>query len=80
MAIRYVTPDVEQTIASRDYAILVRGADHSRNWINIAPPSSLFAPASLALYDLILADQAAALTDGAQQSVGLYAKREEVSA
>lgn len=72
MAIRYVTPSVEQTIAARDYAMLVRGADHSRNWINIAPPQSLFAPASLALYDRILADQAAALTAGAEQAVGLY--------
>ena len=72
MAIRYVTPSVEQTIAARDYAMLVRGADRSRNWINIAPPSSLFAPASLALYDRILADQAAALTAGADQAVGLY--------
>ncbi|MCP4999198.1 MAG: phytanoyl-CoA dioxygenase family protein [Hyphomicrobiales bacterium] len=79
LAIRYVTPKVEQTIASRDYAMLVRGADHSRNWINIAPPSTLFAPASLALYDRILADQAAALTAGAEQSVGLYAQQQGVS-
>ena len=72
MAIRYVTPAVEQTIAARDYAMLVRGADHSCNWINIAPPAGLFAPASLALYDRILNDQAAALTAGAAQAVGLY--------
>ncbi|MEM6461754.1 MAG: phytanoyl-CoA dioxygenase family protein [Pseudomonadota bacterium] len=80
MAIRYVTPDVEQSVSSRDYAMLVRGADHSRNWINYAPPSSLFAPASLALYDRILTEQAAALAQGAEQAVGLYAKRQEASA
>lgn len=80
MAIRYVTPSVEQTIGARDYAMLVRGADHSRNWINIAPPQSLFAPASLALYDRILADQAAALTAGAEQAVGLYNSEQKAPA
>ncbi|MEM9105733.1 MAG: phytanoyl-CoA dioxygenase family protein [Pseudomonadota bacterium] len=80
MAIRYVTPSVEQTIAARDYAMLVRGVDHSRNWINIAPPKSLFAPASLALYDRILADQAAALTAGAEQAVGLYNDKQKAPA
>ncbi|MEX3011206.1 phytanoyl-CoA dioxygenase family protein [Hoeflea sp. TYP-13] len=76
MAIRYVTPSVEQSVGSRDYAMLVRGADRSRNWINIAPPSTLFGEGSLALYDRILADQTAALTAGAARSIGLYTQSE----
>ncbi|MEJ2483190.1 MAG: phytanoyl-CoA dioxygenase family protein [Gemmatimonadota bacterium] len=73
VAIRYVTPGVKQLVGDRDYAMLVRGADSSRNWINIAPPSAAFDPDAMALYDRILEDQSTALTAGAAQTVGLYA-------
>ena len=73
MAIRYVTPDVQQVIGKRDYAMLVRGADRNQNWINIAAPSTLFGDQEMKLYNEILVAQSAALTEGAEQTVNLYA-------
>jgi len=73
MAIRYVTPAVRQPDMARDYAMLVQGQDREKGWINVAPPSRLFDPGALALYDEILSAQAAALTAGAQAQVDLYA-------
>ncbi len=64
--IRYVTPDVKQLVAQRDYAILVRGYDAKQNWINVAAPDGEFSEASLDLYEKVLADQAIALTAGAE--------------
>lgn len=72
MAIRFVTPNVHQQVGERDYAMLVRGADRQRNWINIAAPSNNFAKADLILYEAILADQSAALSQGADQGLSLY--------
>ena len=76
-AIRYVTPGVRQLVAERDYAMLVRGADAMRHWINVAPPASAFDADAMALYNRILADQSQALTAGAAQAVGLYAGSEK---
>ncbi len=73
-AIRYVTPGVKQLVAERDYAMLVRGFDAEQNWINVAAPSEEFGADSLALYEQIRRDQAAALTQGASQKFGLYAE------
>jgi ectoine hydroxylase-related dioxygenase (phytanoyl-CoA dioxygenase family) len=72
-AIRYVTPGVKQLVAERDYAMLVRGADHIRNWVTTAPPHQAFDPDAMALYARMLNDQAVALTQGADAKVGLYA-------
>ncbi len=72
LAMRYVTPAVRQLVAERDYAMLVRGADRQRNWINIAPPAVPFDAAALALYEEILTAQSAALAAGAEGVVGLY--------
>ena len=72
VAIRYVTPNVRQADMGRDYAMLVRGKDEVGGWINVAPPSEIFHPPSLALYDEILQHQASALTAGAKQAVNLY--------
>ena len=72
LAIRYVTPGVRQPGLGRDYAMLVRGTDAAQGWINLAGPRGLFAPADLALYDRVLADQSAILTAGAEGAVALY--------
>ncbi len=73
VAIRYVTPEVRQADMARDYAMLVRGKDAERGWINVAAPSALFDPAALALYDEVLAAQAATLAAGAEGDVALHA-------
>ncbi|MDA7423471.1 phytanoyl-CoA dioxygenase family protein [Thalassococcus lentus] len=72
LAIRYVTPEVRQPALGPDYAMLVRGCDPVRGWINVAGASTLFAPDDLALYDQVLAHQSKALAAGAESSVGLY--------
>lgn len=73
VAIRYCTPEIAQQVAEKDYAILARGADRSGNFINFAPPSAPFSPASLALYDEIRQAQAQALMqNAAQDRKGFY--------
>ncbi|OUS35547.1 hypothetical protein A9Q94_12355 [Rhodobacterales bacterium 56_14_T64] len=72
LAIRYVTPDVRAGLPGRDYAMLVRGADEVQGWINIAGPQGLFTAPDLVLYHRILRDQAAVLSEGANQTVKLY--------
>lgn len=72
LAIRYVTPSVKQADSGRDYAMLVRGKDKERGWINVAGPSRLFAAEDLALYREVLTHQSAALAAGANETVGMY--------
>jgi crotonobetainyl-CoA:carnitine CoA-transferase CaiB-like acyl-CoA transferase len=72
MAIRYVTPEVRQLVGARDYAMPARGAEQAANWVAVAPPDRAFDAAALALYEQVLADQSTALTEGAEQAVGLY--------
>jgi len=76
MAIRYVTPEVRQADMARDYAMLVRGQDREKGWINVAPPARLFDPVAMALYNEVLTAQATALTAGAKAPVDLYAAPE----
>ncbi|MGR3713426.1 MAG: phytanoyl-CoA dioxygenase family protein [Shimia sp.] len=70
--IRYVKPEIAQQVADRDYAMLARGADRPGNFTNIAEPRTLFDPASLALYDEIRKEQAAALMKGSKDTKRLY--------
>ncbi|MEO1550352.1 MAG: phytanoyl-CoA dioxygenase family protein [Pseudomonadota bacterium] len=74
LAIRYVTPEVRDHAPGRDWAMPVRGEVPAGGWDCIAGPRDLFHPADLALYDRILAGQAATLAAGATQDVELYAK------
>ncbi len=76
LAIRYVTPDVRDGLPGRDYAMLVRGADTTRGWVNIAGPRDLFHATDLSLYDKIIQDQQATLTAGAEHEIALYAGKE----
>jgi len=69
LAFRFITPEVEQSVAKRDYAMLVRGIDQGKNWIHVAPPTRLFDPAELKLHARIRQDQSAALAEGAEQEM-----------
>lgn len=71
--IRYVTPQIAQQVAEKDYGMLVRGADRTGNFINIAPPRAPFDPSALALYDEIRQAQAKATMAGTSNDKGLYA-------
>ena len=64
LVFRFLTPSVKQQVAERDYAMTVRGRDHSGNWIEVAPPQQNFAADALALYDEIKAVQFDALAEG----------------
>ena len=72
LAIRYVTPDVRHEAPKNDYAMLVRGCDATRGWINVAGPLGLFDASDLEFYDQVLAEQSATLAAGAATDVGLY--------
>ncbi|QGX97684.1 phytanoyl-CoA dioxygenase family protein [Roseovarius faecimaris] len=72
--VRYLSPQVAQQVADKDYAILARGADRTGHFINFTPPDAPFTARSLALYDEIRKAQAQALMKGsAQDKEGLYA-------
>ncbi|WP_166415926.1 phytanoyl-CoA dioxygenase family protein [Cochlodiniinecator piscidefendens] len=79
LAIRYVTPEVRDGLAGRDYAMLVRGVDLAQGWTHIARPRALFHPKDLALYDAILDDQSSTLAKGAENTTGLYTPKESQS-
>ena len=72
VAIRYVTPGVRQGDMGRDYAMLVRGQDDQKGWINVAAPIRLFEPGALRVYDQVLTAQSATLAAGAKRDVALY--------
>lgn len=72
VAVRFVTPEVRQMVAERDYAMLVRGADPKGNMRPVAPPKEPFDPPALDFYEAVLADQATALSQGAKKTVTLY--------
>ena len=69
LALRFITPEVKQVVAKRDYAMLVRGIDEGKNWIHVSPPGRLFDPADLKLHARIKRDQSAALAEGAEQEL-----------
>jgi ectoine hydroxylase-related dioxygenase (phytanoyl-CoA dioxygenase family) len=69
LVFRFLTPEVKQLVAKRDYAMLVRGIDEGRNWIHVSPPTRLFDAADLKLHARISQDQAAALAEGAEQEL-----------
>jgi len=71
--VRYVTPEVAQQVADRDYAMLARGVDRTGNFINYTPPRDLFDAASLTLYEEIRRAQAQAMMTGATEAGELYA-------
>ena len=71
--VRYVTPEVAQQVADKDYAMLVRSADRSGNFIKYAPPRKLFDAPSLALYEEIRRAQAQATMKGASRQAEMYA-------
>ncbi|MDU8928419.1 phytanoyl-CoA dioxygenase family protein [Alisedimentitalea sp. MJ-SS2] len=65
--IRYVSPSVAQEVGDKDYAIPVRGADRTGNFIPYAPPTRPFEPRALALYEEIRREQAKVMMNGAKQ-------------
>ncbi|WP_299406064.1 phytanoyl-CoA dioxygenase family protein [uncultured Roseobacter sp.] len=71
--IRYCTPDVKQLIGDIDYAMVARGEDAAGNFTHFDPPSTLFAPEALALYEDMRTAQAKVMMAGTKAKKGLYA-------
>ena len=59
--INYITPDMRQTVAARDFAVLVRGEDRLGHFELVPPPEEDLAPDALAWHRRILGAQADAL-------------------
>ena len=57
LAIRYISPSMQQTAGARDYASPVRGVDRYSNFIAPPRPTAEFAPEALAFNDRMVADQ-----------------------
>lgn len=70
LAIRYIEPEVRQRVGARDYAMTVRGANHTGHLISVAPPSRNCEPGALALFDEITEAQAVALAVDAAGALG----------
>ncbi|WP_299740269.1 phytanoyl-CoA dioxygenase family protein [uncultured Roseobacter sp.] len=71
--IRYCSPDVKQLIGDIDYAMVARGEDAAGNFTHFDPPSALFAPEALALYEDMRTAQAKVMMAGTKAKKGLYA-------
>lgn len=69
LVFRFLTPQVRQQVASRDYAMQVRGIDDTDHWIHVAPPQDNFDPEYLHLRERIQQDQSVALAEGAAQEL-----------
>lgn len=72
LVIRYITPEMKQQNPGRDYAMPVCGNDPYRNFEYIPDPESDFSPASIALYDEVMAEHAKIMSQGANQTVSIY--------
>jgi len=71
-AIRYITPKVKQTVAKHDYAMPALGSGDTGSFTPITGPKAEFDAASIALYEKVLADQSAAMSQGSDQDLSLY--------
>ena len=73
LVLRFITPQVKQIVAKRDYAMLLRGMDNTNNWIHIAPPARTLDPSSLEMHKRVRDDQLQALAEGTDSDLQLYA-------
>lgn len=67
-AINYVSPHVKQVVASKDYAMLVRGEDRYGHFLPVPPPEEDLSPEALDWHHRVLNAQNETLYDGAEQA------------
>lgn len=70
--IRYIRPDMAQTVGARDFVMAARGEDRHQNFVHVPRPHTLFSQESLALYEDIRAEQAKTMMKGAAKSAEMY--------
>ena len=71
-AIRYLNPNAQQQVATKDFAMLARGVDLNGNFAHYAAPKQNFDPHMVDLHGKILAAQHGAIAQGVD-SGALYA-------
>ena len=67
LAIRYIRPEVQQQVAAKDYAMVVRGWDRFGHFVPVAPPIRDFEAVDLKRREQVMEDQAKALAEGSDQ-------------
>ncbi|MFK7945900.1 MAG: phytanoyl-CoA dioxygenase family protein [Paracoccaceae bacterium] len=67
---RFIRPDTPAH--SKDFAMVMRGADRVGNRVNVVPPPGSFTSEKLALYEEVLAAQTSALAEGLEGDKALY--------
>ncbi|WP_425404522.1 phytanoyl-CoA dioxygenase family protein [Hwanghaeella sp.] len=72
LVIRFITPEMKQQNAGRDYAMPVCGADTHRNFEYVPDPVSAFSPESVALYDEVMAEHAKIMAQGSEKKIAIY--------
>lgn len=70
--IRYIRPDMAQTVGARDFVMAARGEDTHGNFEHVPRPSALFSPESLAIYEDIRLEQAKTMMKGAAKTAEMY--------
>ena len=68
LSIQFIAPHVRQTVARKDYAMLVRGEDRYRHFEHVPAPSDDLSEAALMWHNRILDAQNEAMYDGAETS------------
>ena len=67
-AIQFIAPHVSQNVASRDFAMLVRGEDRYGNFELVNPPEDDLSEAAIATHDFVLTSQNEAFYAGAENA------------
>lgn len=70
--VRYIRPDMQQIVGTRDYAMAARGEDRFGHFVHVPRPDALFSKESLAVYEEIRAEQAKTMMKGAAKGVEMY--------
>ena len=68
-AIQFIAPHVSQNIATKDFAMLVRGDDHYGHFELLAPPQDDLSEDAIATHEYVLTAQNDALYDGAENTI-----------
>ena len=66
LVVNYIAPHVRQTVAKKDYAMLVRGEDRFGHFEYVSSPTSDLTAEAIALHHQILTAQNEAMYDGVQ--------------
>ncbi len=57
LVVRYMAPHLKQTVAERDYGMLVRGEDRYQHFVSPPRPKRDFEPEAIELYEEIRAER-----------------------